>query len=393
MQGGIRPGYKQTEVGVIPQDWDVARIVDVASITTGSRNTQDRIDTGIYPFFVRSQTVERINSYSFDGEAVLTAGDGVGTGKIFHYINGKFDLHQRVYQISNFSPRLNGFFFYLYFASKFFDRIMSMTAKSSVDSVRREMIADMLMPLPTPDEQRAIAAALADADALIAAFEGMIAKKRDLKQAAMQHLLTGKTRLPGFSGEWEVKRLGEIGRALIGLTYSPADIRSFGTLVLRSSNIQNGVLAFDDNVYVDPDVAQSSLIEVGDLLICARNGSRDLIGKSVRLDGRARGMAFGAFMAAYRSEFNNFISLQFQSDLIKRQINEHLGATINQITNKSLLSFQVPLPNDRAEQTAIAEVLSDMDADLAALEAQAAKARAVKQGMMQELLTGRVRLV
>src|SRR4051812_3581279 len=124
----LRPGYKRTEVGIIPNDWDIARIVDVASITTGSRNTQDRVDDGAFPFFVRSQTVERINSYSFDGEAVLTAGDGVGTGKIFHYINGKFDLHQRVYKISEFSERLVGYYFYVYFANNFFDRIMSMTA-------------------------------------------------------------------------------------------------------------------------------------------------------------------------------------------------------------------------------------------------------------------------
>ena len=79
------PRYKQTEDGVIPEDWEMARIIDVASITTGSRNTQNRIEDGAFPFFVRSQTVERINSYSFDGEAVLTASDGVGTGKIFRY--------------------------------------------------------------------------------------------------------------------------------------------------------------------------------------------------------------------------------------------------------------------------------------------------------------------
>jgi len=94
-------GYKQSEVGIIPEDWKVDSIINQASITTGAKNTQDRIGDGRYPFFVRSQTVEKINSYSFDGEAVLTAGDGVGTGKVFHYINGKFDYHQRVYKISN----------------------------------------------------------------------------------------------------------------------------------------------------------------------------------------------------------------------------------------------------------------------------------------------------
>src|SRR3989338_984802 len=112
----IAEGYKQTEVGVIPRDWEVDKIQNLADITTGAKNTQDRIPDGDYPFFVRSQTVERINSYSFDGEAVLTAGDGVGTGKVFHYINGKFDFHQRVYKISNFSDRLDGYFFYLYFS-------------------------------------------------------------------------------------------------------------------------------------------------------------------------------------------------------------------------------------------------------------------------------------
>ena len=146
----IPAGYKKTEVGIIPIDWALEEIQNVAEITTGSKNTQDRIQDGFYPFFVRSQTVERINSYSFDGEAVLTTGDGVGTGKVFHYINGKFDFHQRVYKISDFSERLIGYFFFLCFSQNFFNRIMQMTAKSSVDSVRREMIAKMVIPLPPP---------------------------------------------------------------------------------------------------------------------------------------------------------------------------------------------------------------------------------------------------
>ncbi|MEN6488336.1 MAG: restriction endonuclease subunit S, partial [Smithella sp.] len=112
----VKPGYKQTEVGIIPEEWDVDAIVNLASITTGDKNTQDRIPDGAYPFFVRSLNVERINSFSYDGEAVLTAGDGVGTGKIYHYIKGKFDFHQRVYKISDFDERLDGYFFYLYFS-------------------------------------------------------------------------------------------------------------------------------------------------------------------------------------------------------------------------------------------------------------------------------------
>src|SRR6185436_8549659 len=151
-------------------------IENLAHITTGNRNTQDRVDDGTYPFFVRSQTVERINSYSFDGEAVLTAGDGVGTGKVFHYVKGKFDAHQRVYLISNFKERVNGYFFYLYFSTHFYNRIMQMTAKSSVDSVRRDMISRMQVALPpTEAEQRAIATALSDVDGLLGGLDRLIA--------------------------------------------------------------------------------------------------------------------------------------------------------------------------------------------------------------------------
>jgi len=199
----IPKGFKKTEVGIIPNDWDFDEIQNLSEITTGAKNTQDRVPDGVYPFFVRSQTVERIGSYSFDGEAVLTAGDGVGTGKVFHYINGKFDFHQRVYKISDFSERLNGYYFFLYFSKNFYNRIMQMTAKSSVDSVRREMIAKMLVPIPTKAEQTAIAEALNDADALITELEKLIAKKKAIKQGAMQALLKPKE-------GWEEKALGDI---------------------------------------------------------------------------------------------------------------------------------------------------------------------------------------
>lgn len=198
-QGAVPVGYKQTEVGVIPEDWQLDKISNLVSITTGSKNTQDKVIDGLYPFFVRSQQIERINTFSFDGEAVLTAGDGVGTGKIFHYINSKFDFHQRVYLMYNFSEKIDGYYFYIFFSNNFYERIMSMTAKSSVDSVRREMIAEMPLVLPPKKEQTAIANALSDVDALISELEKLIAKKQSIKTATMQQLLTGRTRLPQFS--------------------------------------------------------------------------------------------------------------------------------------------------------------------------------------------------
>jgi type I restriction enzyme S subunit len=190
----IPQGYKQTELGIIPEDWEVTTIKQIADITTGNKNTQDAEEGGKYPFYVRSQNVERINSYSYDCEGIVTAGDGVGTGKIFHYVRGKFGLHQRAYLIYNFKD-FDSQYFYWYFSQYFYDRINQMTAKSSVDSVRKEMIEDMCILRAPIAEQRAIAEALSDVDGLIAALDKKIAKKRLLKQGAMQQLLTGKTRV------------------------------------------------------------------------------------------------------------------------------------------------------------------------------------------------------
>jgi type I restriction enzyme, S subunit len=192
--------------------------------------------------------------------------------------------------------------------------------------------------------------------------------------------------------DWDVMHLGDVGEALIGLTYKPTNVHSDGVLVLRSSNIQEGILVFDDNVFVRMDIPEKCMVKKGDILICVRNGSRDLIGKCAYIDDRALGMAFGAFMTVYRSTYHPFIFHQFQSQLIKRQIHAHLGATINQITNKSLNSFRIPLPPKVAEQTAIADALTDADLLIEFLEELLTKKRQIKQGAMQELLSGEKRL-
>ncbi len=192
--------------------------------------------------------------------------------------------------------------------------------------------------------------------------------------------------------EWSIKPLGRMGEALIGLTYAPSDVRRYGTLVLRSSNIQNDALAFEDNVFVDMEIPERLMVRSGDLLICVRNGSRPLIGKTALLDERTVGMTFGAFMAVFRSEYGQYVNYLFRSHIIKRQIDEHLGATINQITNKSLKSFQIPVPPTDDEIDAIGTALSDVDALLEGLDRLIAKRRDLKQAAMQQLLTGETRL-
>ena len=193
-------------------------------------------------------------------------------------------------------------------------------------------------------------------------------------------------------GDWDVVALGDLGLCLIGLNYKPSNVKQHGTLVLRSSNVQDGVIALDDCVYVDAEIPERIRVQDGDILICVRNGSRALIGKCTVLDQRVVGQTFGAFMSVFRTSDSAFIFQQFNSNLIKRQINENIGATINQITNANLNAFLVPLPRDQGDRNAIATALSDVDALLARLDALIAKKRDLKQAAMQQLLTGQTRL-
>ncbi|MCX7092682.1 MAG: restriction endonuclease subunit S [Methylobacter sp.] len=375
----LRSGYKQTEAGIIPEDWGIDCIENIARVTTGGKNTQDRVDDGEYPFFVRSQTIERINSYSFDGEAVLTAGDGVGTGKVFHYINGKFDAHQRVYLISTFIGSIEGYYFYLYFSSRFYNRIMQMTAKSSVDSVRREMIAKMAIPLPAKKEQRAIAKALSDVDALIASLDKLITKKRNIKQGAMQQLLTGKKRLPGFGEAWKVKKLEGVflitaGGDLDNNNFSLVKDEKYCFPVYSNSLSEKGLYGYT-SFYIQEEntITVTARGTVG--FANARDHKYSAIGRVLILSPLTKINCF--FAAEY---INNRI----------RFVNESTG--VPQLTAPQISKYYISIPSYE-EQISIAKVLSDMDKEITAIEARRDKTKAIKQCMMQALLTGRIRLL
>ncbi|MCR5862688.1 restriction endonuclease subunit S [Flavobacterium sp. J372] len=165
-------------------------------------------------------------------------------------------------------------------------------------------------------------------------------------------------RFPGFEGEWEVKKLGEIGEIVNGLTYNPNDINENGVLVLRSSNVQNRNIVFDDNVYVK--VLNYNQVKENDILICVRNGSKNLIGKNALIKKENEGLAFGAFMSVYRSPFNQFIFQWFDTQKYKETVNKNLGATINSINGGDLKSFSIALPS-KEEQKKIADFLSLLD--------------------------------
>lgn len=391
----IKEGYKQTEIGVIPMDWEIDYVKNLALIKTGSRNTQDKIENGLYPFFVRSQTIERINSYSFDGEAVLTAGDGVGVGKVIHYVNEKFDCHQRVYRISNFVSNLNGYFFYLYFSNNFYDRIMQMTAKSSVDSVRMDMISDMFIPIPpTLSEQTAIANALSDADELITSLEKLIAKKRNIKQGAMQQLLQPKE-------GWEVKKLGELGKVYGGLSgKSKIDFHQGKYPYIPFMNIMsNSVIdsTYLDYVNIKIGEFQNQALK-GDLFFNGSSETPEEVGMCSALLEDIPNLYLNSFCFGYRlnKEYNAdslYLSYFFRSDEGRNLFYAMAqGATRYNLSKSNFLKLEIKLPKPE-EQTRIASILSDMDAELSALEQKLEKYKKIKLGMMQELLTGKTRLV
>ena len=177
------------------QDWEVKPLSEIAHIKTGKRNNQDKVEDGEYPFFVRSATVERINSYSYECEAILVPGEG-DIGNIFHYITGRFDVHQRVYAITQFSPDISGKFVYYYMAKNFGAHAMENTVKATVDSLRLPTFQNFVIFMPpTVEEQISIASILSDIDAEITALGTKLVKARQLRQGMMQELLTGRIRL------------------------------------------------------------------------------------------------------------------------------------------------------------------------------------------------------
>ena len=197
---GLNPAAPLKPSGIpwladIPCHWHVRRLKFLADIKTGSRDTVDRVDDGTYPFFVRSQTVERIDTHSFDGEAVLTAGDGAGVAKVFHYANGKFDYHQRVYKFSNFREIIGKFFFH-YFKSTLRFEALDASAKSTVDSLRLPLLQNFPTLVPPHAEQTEIVAWIvrksSPFEATAARLDREIGLLREYRTRLTADVITGK---------------------------------------------------------------------------------------------------------------------------------------------------------------------------------------------------------
>jgi len=413
----VKPGYKQTEVGVIPQEWEVKSMRELGQIKTG-------------PF----GTLLKAEEYSGrEGVPLISVGEvGAGTFKVTEHTPLVPDavirrLPQYVLRTGDIvfgrkgaversalvTEKEDGWFLgsdgisirpqrichppYLACQFQRFEVqawLLQNAIGTTMPSLNQGILNRVQIPYAPLPEQRAIAGALNEVDALLGALDQLIAKKRDLKQAAMQQLLTGNHRLPGFHGEWEVRRLGELAKIISGGTpktnepsywngsikwCTPTDITGFSGKYLTET---------ERTISTEGLVSCSArLLPVGSLLLC----SRATIGE-IRIAGceicTNQGFKSLVCLPNVSNEFLYYKLLTMKSEMAERAI----GSTFLEISKKETAALKFPVP-PFPEQTAIAAVLTDMDAELAALEERRAKTRALKQGMMQELLTGRTRLV
>ena len=408
----VKPGYKQTEVGVIPEEWGIVELSDTARVIDSLHQTPSFAEDG-YPM-VRVTDIKPGN-LSFVGTLMVT--EEVFSEFTKNYKPKRDDIVlSRVgsYGVSSFvetdepfcmgqntvvlQPKLPPrFLYYVLNSCNIRQQIEDGSYGSGYKSLSLKNIKELRIPVPpTEAEQRAIATALSDVDGLLGGLDRLIAKKRDLKQATMQQLLTGQTRIPGVHGEWEETTLGEVATFLSGGTpsrsnddYWTGDIPWISASSLRCFEIWRS----DSKVTKEAVAAGSKMAPVGSSLLLVRGSA---LHNEILCGLVTKPVCFNQDVKALVPRPQ--VVPRFLTLLIKGIAEEFLklvssaGNTAGVLDTKLLKAFAINLPSIH-EQTAIAEVLTEMDAELAALEQRREKTRALKQAMMQELLTGRTRLL
>ena len=393
----LKPGYKQTEVGVIPEDWDVRRLGECATFRTGpfgsALHKSDYVTDGvplvnpmhiingeIKPSAEASVTEEVACSLSDfrlkTGEIVIgrrgemgrcavvaTAQDGwlCGTGSMI--IRCKEGVSADYLQRVLASPSTIA-------------AIEATSVGSTMINLNQHTLSGLRVALPRLEEQEAMASALNDLDGLQRSLETCITKKKALKQAAMQELLTGKRRLPGFEGEWEVKKLGDVAHIKTG-SRNNEDKNEDGEypFFVRSDNVERiNSYSYDCEAILVPGEGR-----IGEIFHYV-NG---------RFDVHQRVYAITQFKQGVSGKYvHSYMAMNFGAWAMQNTVK----ATVDSLRLPTFQTFEMLVPPTEDEQVSIADVLSGMDAELAALEARRDKTRALKQAMMQELLTGRIRL-
>ncbi len=396
----VRAGYKLTEVGMIPEDWEVKRIADFASVGSGGTPsraiaaywngsipwiTTSQIDFGtIYEAqqFITDEGLQNSAAKLLPAGTLLMAlyGQGKTRGKV-GVLGSPASTNQACASIA-LDESVSREFILQYLTSRY-EEIRTSSNSGSQENLSGSIVKGLLVASPQLPEQRAIAAALDDMDSLLAGLDRLIAKKRDLKQAAMQQLLTGQTRLPGFQGEWESTTLEAATHCLDGLRV-PLNEAERATM---KGDIPycgaNGVVGFVDRYVIDDDI-----------ILMAEDGGYFDEYETRPIAYRMAGKCWVNNHAHILKAKDGFDQRFIFYSLVHKNILPFLASGTRAKLNKSEMNkIAVSLPKDKLEQAAIAAVLSDMDAELTALETRRDKTCALKQAMMQELLTGKTRLV
>lgn len=415
----VPAGYKRSEVGVIPEDWKLMRLGDHATFRTGpfgsALHKSDYTDGGVpvvNPMHIIDSELVPTSAMSItEGAAVGLTEFRLKAGEIV--IGRRGDMGRCAVVREDQAGWLCGTGSMIVRCSKdldpdFLQRVLSSpsviraiegsSVGSTMINLNQSVLAGLKLQYPPIHEQRAIAAALSDVDVLRANLDQLIAKKRDLKQAAMQRLLTGEGRLPGFDGEWLRMSLADLGVWKGGATplMSKAEYWAGGDIPwASSSDVRTGLLARTAKSITRVAVQQSSttLVEPNSLLIVTRSG---ILRRYLPVALNEVPMAINQDIKAIIP--NSLVSSEFLLHVLTYQGRNILGSclksgtTVESIEYRWLKKFTIDLPMARDEQTAIATILSNMDIELAALETRRDKTRSLKQGMTQALLTGRIRL-
>lgn len=384
----VPAGYKQTEVGVIPEDWNCSVLGEILKFQRGFDLPHRLREKGDIPIITSSGFGEYHSKSRVQGPGVVTGRYGT-IGEIFYIENEFWPLNTTLY-VKDFFGNYPLYISYLLRRVDFHAH----SGKSGVPGVNRNDLHEVGVAIPSVKaEQQAIAEALSDADALIESLDQLIAKKRQIKQGAMQELLTGKRRLPGFGGEWEMRRIGELADMGSGGTPSSSnpsfydgdipwvaisDMTKGGKFISQTErNLSNeGFFNCAAQMFPAGTVLYAMYASLGECSISSvpLSSSQAILG--IRVGEKLNGEFLYYYLQSIKPRVKTLGQQGTQANLNKGMVQ----------------NFSLQLP-PLIEQTAIATLLSDMDSELAALESRLAKARHIKQGMMQELLTGRIRLL
>ena len=392
--------YKQTDLGLIPDDWEIRDLGSLVTYTNGKAHEKNITDSGRFVVvnskFISSEGITRKYSDSCfcptsKGDVLMVMSDvpnGRAIAKCFRVeSDDTYTVNQRICVLSPMS--IDGkLLFYLLDRNPFY---LAFDDGAKQTNLRKDEVLSCPLRIPTSaDEQRAIAGALSDVDALIVSLDQLIAKKRDLKQAAAQQLLTGKKRLPRFSEEWKVKRLGDVFSISAGKSKS-AYVKNGA----RYWVVDMGSVSRDGRLIVSKGTNyQGDFLKIGDLVMPKDDiGGGNIIGKVGYIDADET-YVLGDHVYCLRANVGDplFLSYVINGHQINNALRKKvIGSAQLGLGRKSVEEQEIPFPPP-SEQTAVAEVLSDMDAEITALEQRRNKTLHLKQGMMQELLTGKTRL-